>query len=359
MKILFFIENLRSGGKERRLVELIKGLKHYPEIEMELVLTRNEIHYKDIINTGIKIHYIIRKGLKKDPRLFWKFFIIAKKFKPDVIHVWGNMVAIYAIPAKVFLNIQLINSQITDVPIRVKTGLLNHKTTFLFSDIILSNSQAGLLAYNAPSQKSYVIYNGFNFSRIKDLKAIQDIRDQYSIKEKHIVAMVGGFKPLKDNKTFLQSVNFILKERDDINFLCIGRGDPTPFKRYVDDKYIEKVIFTGEVNQVEQIMSICSIGVLTSFNEGIPNTIMEFMALKIPVIVTEGGGISELVDNNESGYIIPQRDPEILAKKVLELLSDTEKRISMGEKGRQKIESHFKLETMIEKHYSIYQKLLY
>ena len=81
MKILFYIESLNSGGKERRLVELIKGLSKYPDIEMELVLTRDYIHYKEISDTGIKIHFNIRKGLKKDPRLFFKFYKIAKKFE--------------------------------------------------------------------------------------------------------------------------------------------------------------------------------------------------------------------------------------------------------------------------------------
>ena len=166
MKILLFIESLRSGGKERRLVELIKGLQKYPDIECELVLTKKEIHYSDIFNTGIKFHYIIRKNLKKDPRLFLLFYKIAKKFKPDIIHVWGNMVAIYAIPAKVLLGIPMINNQITVAPLKVSGGLFSHHITFPFSDRILANSYAGLKSYNAPKVKSSVIYNGFDFNRI-------------------------------------------------------------------------------------------------------------------------------------------------------------------------------------------------
>ena len=74
MKILFFIETLGGGGKERRLVELIKGLSLNPDVKMEIVLTREGILYKDILSINIKIHYAIRKGLKKDPRIFFKFF---------------------------------------------------------------------------------------------------------------------------------------------------------------------------------------------------------------------------------------------------------------------------------------------
>ena len=165
MKIVFFIESLRSGGKERQLVELIKGLKHYPDIECELALTRTEIHYKDIFSTGIKIHYIVRKYIKKDPRLFILFYKICKKYRPDIIHVWGNMVAIYALMAKTLLEIPMINFQIQNATKKVNKEILSHKLTFPFSDIIIANSKAGLKAYNAPERNSRVIYNGFDFNR--------------------------------------------------------------------------------------------------------------------------------------------------------------------------------------------------
>ncbi len=150
MKILFFIESLHAGGKERRLVELLKGLSRHEDISMELALTRRDIHYTDIFNLNIKTHYIERKYFKKDPSLFFKFYRIAREFKPDIIHVWGNLAAIYAIPAKVILKVSMINNQITDAPTEVNNGLLSHKVTFPFSDFLVANSKAGLKSYNAP-----------------------------------------------------------------------------------------------------------------------------------------------------------------------------------------------------------------
>lgn len=198
MKILFFIESLRSGGKERRLVELIKGLQNYHYIERELVLTRKDIHYKDIFDTGIKIHYIVRKYIKKDPRLFFKFFKIANKYKPDIIHVWGNMVAIYAIPAKILLKKPMINNQITDAPDKVNGGLLSHQVSFPFSNILVANSKAGLKSYNAPLNKSRVIYNGFDFARIENLEDKKITRAKFEIKTNNVVDMVASFSNLKD-----------------------------------------------------------------------------------------------------------------------------------------------------------------
>jgi hypothetical protein len=164
MKVLFFIESLRAGGKERRIIELLKGLRRFPDVQVELVLTRNEIHYHEFHELGIPLHIIERKLLKKDPLLFLKFYHIARKFKPDLIHVWGHMVAVYAVPTVWKLGIPLLNNEITDATPGQK--LLGKDIVFNASTKIIANTKAGLKAYGAPAEKSGVIYNGFNFNRL-------------------------------------------------------------------------------------------------------------------------------------------------------------------------------------------------
>ena len=78
MRILFFIDSLASGGKERRLIELMKGIKLKPNIEFELVIMSNEIHYKEVFDLDIKIRYLLRTT-KKDLSVFHKFYKICKK----------------------------------------------------------------------------------------------------------------------------------------------------------------------------------------------------------------------------------------------------------------------------------------
>ncbi len=357
MKILFYIENLHSGGKERRLVELIKGLSHYSDIEMELVLTQKEIHYTEIYKTGIKIHYTIRKGLKKDPRLFWEFYKIARKVKPDIIHVWGNMVAFYAIPTKLLLGIPMINSQITDAPKEPISGLLGPKLPFYFSDKILSNSQAGIKAYKPPIKKSNVIYNGFDMGRLEKLQDASMVRAQLKIKTKYIVAMVATFSSLKDYKTYIKAALSILQKRQDVTFLAIGLGDSKKYQQMVPENLKEYFVFPGPQSQVESIMTICDIGVLATYTEGISNTIMEFMALGKPVIVSGSGGLSELILNNKTGFIVGQGDSESLAGKIEYLLTNIKTSIKMGYAAKNRIINNFNISMMVDATYMEYKKL--
>ena len=359
MKILFYIESLRSGGKERRLVELIKGLKKYPDIEMELVLTREDIHYTEIFDTGIKIHYTIRKGLKKDPRLFWKFYKIAKRFKPDIIHVWGNMVAVYAIPAKVLLRVPMINNQITNAPLKVNNGFLSHKLTFPFSNLIIANSYAGLKAYNAPENKSIVIYNGFDFSRIKSLRKPEYIRNKFNINTKYVVGMVASFSGLKDYRTYILAAINVLNKQNDVTFLCIGAGKDIEYRNMIPDKFKSKILFLGRQTKVESIMNICDIGVLTSnihrHGEGISNALIEFSSLTKPILATKNGGTPEIIDEGLNGYLIAPFDEMGLTNKIIGLLQNQKKRIMLGNSAKKVVQEKFGIEKMIEEFIKLYK----
>lgn len=356
MKILFFIESLHSGGKERRLVELIKGFNQYPEIECELILTKKDIHYKEIFDTGIKIHYIIRKHIKKDPILFFKFYRIAREFKPDIIHAWGNLVAIYAIPAKVLLKIPMINNQITDAPDRVNNGVLSHKLTFPFSDLIIANSKAGLKAYNAPESKSTVIYNGFNFERIRNLSKPNEIKKKFNINTKYVVGMVASFSIYKDYETYIKAAHEVLINNN-VTILCIGAGNDSYFRSLVKTEYIENIKFLGRRENIESIMNICDIGVLSTYTEGISNSIMEFMALGKPVIASDGGGTGELIKDNETGFLIKPKSVEELVSKIKYLLDDDKLASKMGEKGKERIRQEFSIWKMINLFAALYRTL--
>ncbi len=355
MKILFYIESLRSGGKERRLVELIKGLKKYPDIEMELVLTRKDIHYTDIFDTGIKIHYTIRKGLKKDPRLFWKFYKIVKKFKPDIIHVWGNMVAVYAIPAKVILGIPMINNQITNVPINSKTNTIFNRIGFKFSDRIISNSKAGLKAYHIDRKKSNYIYNGFDFDRLSNLKSREKIKTQFKINTEIVVGMFATFSKYKDYDSYIKAAIITCKNYNNVTFLSVGDGNYQKYMEQIPYDLKNKILFYRKQKNVESIMNVCDIGVLASFSEGISNSLLELMALGKPVVASGKGGTEELIEDN--GFIIEAMNPELLAEKIKILIENKSLRKTMGEKSLEIVRKKFNINKMVSSFYKEYKNV--
>lgn len=356
MKIIVFTENLRAGGKERRITELLKALRDDKRFEFEVVLTRGNIHYKNFLDLGIPVHILERKWIKKDPRIFFMFFRLMLRLKPQLIHVWGHMPAVYALPTKLLLGIPMINSEIADSAPQKK--LLAKNLVFRFSDVILSNTHVGIKSYKAPDSKSKVIYNGFCFSRIQNLIAPEAIKAKFRINTPFTVGMVASFLINKDYETFVQAAIDILNYRRDITFLCIGDGDSTHIQATISEGLKEFILFPGKQSAVEKIMNVCNVGVLTTniraHGEGISNSLLEFMALGKPVIATRFGGTTELIQDQENGFLIDAFNPGQLSERIIHLIDQPEQSGKIGAAARSTIKSKFSIEQMTERFISEY-----
>lgn len=362
LKILFFIESLQAGGKERRLTELLKVLKYSEGIDFEIVVMNSEIHYREILDINIKIHFLIRKT-KKDLSVFRKFYKICKDYKPDIVHSWDDMTAVIAIPACKLLKIKFVNGMVTNTPTQKNIGnkyWLRAKLTFPFSDIIIGNSRAGLNAYSAPARKSLVIPNGYNFERSKLLDDKIELKNKINISTLFVVGMVATFSVHKDYKTYFEAASLLLDKRDDVTFLAIGdKTDSLLSQDLIKNKNFKKNFrLLGKKSNIESYINIVDIGVLATFTEGISNSIMEFMALGKPVVATEGGGTIELIENNITGYLVKVSDAQDLANKIEILLNEAELRTKFGNLGRERIKNHFSIEIMNNKFVSLYKSLL-
>lgn len=355
MKILFIVGSLTSGGKERQLIETLKGLEKFKFIKSELIILTNIIHYKEVNKLDIRLH-ILERIIKKDPFVFWQIQKICKRFAPDIINSWDSMSSVYAVPIAKINKIKFINSMIQNAPIKLECKVyILSRLTFHFSDVILANSYAGLKSYKTPINKSYVIYNGFDFNRIENLHDSKTVKAKFDIKTDIVIGMVASFSKKKDYKTYIKAANLVLKKNNNITFLCIGAGDDSFYRKLVNSENREKIKFLGRQEDVESIMNICDIGVLTTYTEGISNSIMEFMALGKPVIATDGDGTKELIIDGETGFLIKQKNYVQLVDKIEYLLDNKKEAAFMGSKGRERIKQEFSLEKMTNSFVSLYK----
>ena len=358
MKILFIIDGFTSGGKERRLTELMNTLKPDQDIEFELITMSNSIHYQEILDLNIPIHYLVRHT-KKDLRIFYKLYKLCKTLKPDIIHCWDSMTAVYCVPVCRILHIPLINGMVVDAP--KKQNIFNKywlraRLTFPFSDYIVGNSKAGIHAYKSPAEKSVIIPNGFNFNRIENVADKSIILQQLSVKSKYVIGMVATFSEYKDYSTFFKAAQLILNNRSDITFLAIGfNTDSISAKMMVEHKYQEHFRLLGSKSGIESYINIMDICVLSTFTEGISNSILEYMALGKPVIATFGGGTNEIIVNGKTGILVQVSNPEDLASKIQFLLQDENLRLSMGIAGKKRIEEVFSINKMVNSYKVLYQ----
>lgn len=374
MKILFVIDCLGGSGKERQLKEILKGLQAHQDVSCEVAVLSRHVDYEFVERVGLKIH-VIERRIKKDPRVFMRLLKIGRQFRPDVVHSWERMCTVYALPMAKIIGAKFINGAIRNAPTAVKPFSklwLRDRLPFFFSDVVMANSAAGLESYRVPPKKRYSIHNGFDFSRISGLPDHSQIRKKFNIVTPHVVGMVGGFYVRKDFQTFLTAAMKILKKRDDVTFMAIGdgqnaRGDLSrstfeTCKAMVEPQYADRIVFPGRIRDVESVVQIFDVGVLLTnprvHGEGISNAIMEYMALGKPVIATKGGGSSEIVEHEKTGFLLEENDCDIVMQKIEYLLDHKEAAAEMGQRGREKLQREFNLETATENFLKLYKHML-
>ena len=359
MRVLFFVNGLGAGGKERRLLELLKGALTRGDIECCVVLMDENVHYREVFDLGIDIHFLLRRS-RMDPGIFSKFYRLCSHWRPDIIHSFDAMTMTYALPVKLFHpNIKLVNGMICDAPAYIppfsRKGVLS-LLTFPLSDVIVANSYAGLVSYDAPKRKSMCIHNGFDFSRTARLESRSVLREKLDIRTPFVVGMVASFSPAKDHQSFFTAAELLLAEREDITFVTVGDGD---LRAAYEARYWEQPLirFLGKRTDVEAIIQLFDIGVLSTFTEGIPNSVLEYMSLRKPVIATDGGGTAELVADGRTGYLVAPRSPARIADKIAYLLEHQGEAVEMGMKGRERIERFFSIGSMVSRYYTLYHNL--
>lgn len=359
IKILFLIESMSSGGKERRLLEILKGISNIGNIKFKIILSKEIIHYKEINKFK---PYILKRNKYN---FFYSIISLRKqinRFEPDIIHCFGHIEMLQLLFLFSSKTYKIINSTISTSPEKVKFfSKLNfiNKLTFPISDMIIANSASGLNSYGLKQGKNTLyIYNGYDFSRNSKLVPKNKVKEKFHINTKLVIAMVASFSDKKDYKTYIKSAIKIIDDGYDVTFLCIGGGDDSVFKTKLDDKYLRKIKFLGSQEDVESIINICNIGVLATFTEGISNALMEFMALSKPVVATKGGGTSELVADNSTGYLVEVSNVTDLYEKLIYLINNPSTALNMGKKGLQRIESQFSLKNMISRTVHIYKEIM-
>ena len=112
MKILFYTDSFRLGGKERQLVELIKGLKRSENVNLLVVcMDRGEFFEPDAKNLGVDLRFLPRK-MRWDPSVLIRLYNVFAEFKPDIVHTNSLMTSAYALPLTKIFRIPLINGSI-------------------------------------------------------------------------------------------------------------------------------------------------------------------------------------------------------------------------------------------------------
>lgn len=364
MRLAILIDFFGGGGKERRCLQLIKGLNRNNINDIHVVMIDDIVDYPDLYKTTAKVHIIERHG-KYDLGVIKRLYKTLKEISPDVIMTWTLIkMSFYLCLIKPFLKCKYISAIVTAAQ-PIKKYTIDDITRFIAfkqADVIVGNSYSGIKAYKAPSPKSVVIYNGFDMERLNNLNPIDQVRRDLSLTTPFMVSMAARINRHKDYQTYIDAAKKVIAQRKDVTFYCIGKGELIDYYRnQLNEEEQKFIIFLGFRKDVDSILNASTVSVLCTNNklhkEGVSNTILESMAYGIPVVATTGGGTDEIIINGETGFIIPPFEPSVLASKINMLLDNEPLRKQMGKKAIERIKTNFSLELMVKNYMSLFNRI--
>lgn len=373
IRILFLIRSLDAGGAERQLCDLVKGLdKHLFDIYVVTFYDGGKLR-KEL--EAIKEIHLISLGKKKRwdlLTLFWRFFIVAKKICPQILHGYLDMSNLLCLLVGKMLRLKVVwgvRSSYMELSKYYWTDRWLFKLLVLmskFPDLIITNSYAGkeyFIKSGYSPKNMVVINNGIDTRKFyPNRKAGERLRIQWGINNEQIlIGLVGRLDPIKDHPTFIKASAIVAEQNPLTRFVCIGGGDETYkeelHKQVADYGLSEKFIWAGHMEEMATAYDSLDVLCLSSHGEGFPNAVGEAMACGIPVVTTNVGDAAEIV--GDVGKVVAVGDYQQLAKELIHFAAMPKASLrKLGEKSRERIKQKYSLEFLVVNTEKIFSALV-
>jgi glycosyltransferase involved in cell wall biosynthesis len=292
--------------------------------------------------------------------------MMLKKIGADIVqtHNWGT--ALEGILGAKLARIQgIVHAERGTIEDKAHNIVLQ-RFLWGFADQVLSVSDAhrkkmrNIIGF--PHEQIKSIVNGVDTERFFPNPEIKEkIRKKLGLKKSSVcIGTIGSLRFVKNQSLLVNACKTILPSFDQVEVLIVGEG-PLESQLIQEVKtlgFSEKIHFAGAQPNIPAILNALDIFVLPSQAEGISNTILEAMATGLPVIATEVGGNTELIKAGETGLLVPPSNPELLAKAILALVINKQKRLELGKNAHQSILDNFTIQVMVNNYTAVYDSVL-
>jgi glycosyltransferase involved in cell wall biosynthesis len=233
-------------------------------------------------------------------------------------------------------------------------------------DLVLAVShriQQSLEAGGVLPERLQILYSGVDFSRVPVHDDGREVRRRFGISaEALVLGTVGNLYARKGYEVILRALPAILASCQDVHYVIVGSGDAayeTRLRAVVTDLRLERrVHFAGFQDSVYPYLAALDVYVHPALMEGFGIAVLEAMVMRKPVVATTTGGLPEIVQDGKTGVLVRPNEPDALARAIVGLLQDPTRRMSMGRSGRNRVETLFTVEAMMDRLIAAYGVLL-
>lgn len=367
LKVLLLFYEPAHSGQATHVLSLAQGLDRGKYHITVVPPASNRITIERLQETGVEVIPLPMRKVRNALTTL-RLARLLRREKVDLLHVHSQEAGIFGRAAAKLAGVPAVVYTPQTIDIRQKRWqkLYFHAEKLLgrWTDIFISVNEhdrfrlieGGII----PPEKVVTIYNGIDLGRFAvSVDAFAKRRELGIGPEEPVVLQIGRLSAQKGPLYFLEAGALISRQKPEARFILAGDG---PLREDVERKARElglssRLSVLGWRDDVVELLAASDVVTLTSLWEGLPYTILEAMAMKKPVVASDVNGCREAVAEGETGFLVPPRKPEALAREVLKLLKDKELARRMGEKGWERVRERFSLEAMIRAVENLYDGL--
>jgi len=368
LNILHYIETGGPGGAETVLLNIARSIDR-GRFNSTAVLHESDWLHEQLSSSGVEAE-IIPSRRSWDIFFLMKFIGYCRRHKIALIHshLFGANLysclagAVLGIPVIATFHNELFFGGRLEKFMAIKSVIIRKFASRLV--FVAEFMKRDYLKYLKLSEdRMLTVYNGI------DLKGYNEEIDKSALKKglgieegDLIVGHVANFRAPKGHNYLIEAASIVCQRIPRARFILVGHlGDGT-IKREIEGKITdlglkENVRILGFRKDVSRVLQLMDIFVLSSTSEGLPLSVIEAMGSSKAVVVTNVGGLPEIVVPGRTGYLVEAKDAGALAEKIMILLDDEALRKQMGEGGRKLVEERYSLRAMVDNYQQLYEDL--
>lgn len=371
-KVMIIIDSEIIGGPGRGLFLFLRSLKSW---ECEYVLSnfeRRRRRSSEFVNyarqNGFNLE-LIKESFRFDPLMIVRASKLIKRHGCNLIETHGYKGHVIALVLSKLLGLPWIAVTHGWTNEDWKIRLYNHLELFLlkFPDAVVVVSpqlykSVSLRRETAKSKKpTYLIPNAADAETLPGSEGGWAIRRRYGLTgQAALIGCFGRLSPEKGHRFLLQALAALAAELTEVHLLVAGDG---PQRQVVEDLASKlalqsRVHFCGHHSSMRDLYEAIDLLVLPSLSEGLPNVVLEAMSMNVPVLATNVGALSEVIQDGANGWLVPPGDSEVLAAKLKEIFSNPSILKEVGTRARSSLFPKFSPETRSAAILKIYRETL-
>lgn len=303
---------------------------------------------------GLTFYELVERG-KFDLRVLWAIRDIVIKHDINLIHGHDYKSDLFAWLVRLSMwrrRVALVSTAHAWVILGLRGALYRRLDLFLMKrfDRLIAVSHATkteMVAGRVPTEKIQMIHNGIDTEAWSPRRRSSAFREELGLAGAFpVIGYVGRINSEKDLGTWLRAAAIVARKYPRSRFVIVGDGRDgatgAGLQQLATELEIgEQVLFPGYRSDLQHVYAAFDIFMLSSRREGLPNSLLEAMAMGLPVVTTDVAGAKELVADGQTGFVLPQGDASGLGRALLALVEDSQLHRRMGEEGRKRVEREF------------------